>query len=72
MPSPATFCEPMGGVPLCGKQVAPCSVRTVEHESHDWLLADRQVIEVGNAAWQLPSGWTHCNGVSSSEKRAAG
>ncbi len=79
MPSPVTFCRisypgilaryPDGrwrqARGICDNPVAPCSVESVEHESHNWLDED--------APWIEPRyRWRHCEGVSNPEERAAG
>ncbi len=48
------------GLGGCLHQVVHCLVLEVAHSSHDWLSG------VGRRLW------VHCNGVSGSERRAAG
>ena len=48
----------------CDNPIASCSVTGVEHKGHDWI--NRFLVRAPKR------GWRHCNGVSSSEKRAAG
>lgn len=77
MASPVTLCrrsyyhKPSLGLrpaDACNNPVAPCSVRDVEHEPHDWLW----LAHFDDPPPLMPTSWRHCFGVSSLETRAAG
>ena len=57
----------------CFLVVASCSVRNVAHEPHDWLARLGWDVDGPMLAWcDFANEWRHCEGVSGSERRAAG
>ena len=69
----------MGSIPIlyyhdaCFLVVAPCSVRNVAHEPHDWLARLGWDVDGPMLAWRnFANEWRHCEGTSYSERRAAG
>ena len=57
----------------CFLVVASCSVSNVAHEPHDWLARLGWDVDGPMLAWcDFTNEWRHCEGVSGSERRAAG